>query len=202
MRILVIIGGMGSGKSSVSRLLGTYGVPVLDLDEIGHEVLFEPTVADALSKAFGADTTDTQGQIMRTKLAAKAFASEANTQRLNAITSPAIINRAQQWLSAQKQRGVDWAAIEISAYDGPNSYYAKTVSGDNESWVVAVVAPLEKKVSHARKRGFESEDIMQRIQRQPSDEMRRAWADYVIDNSGTLAELEHQVESLWKTLNA
>lgn len=201
MKTLTIIGGIGSGKSTVSRFLSEYGTPVLDLDTVGHEVLFDPTVKASLIETFGPTILDVHGEIDRKVLAAKAFASEASTQQLTALTSPAILSATEQWLAEQEEQGQACVILEISAFDGPDGFYSHLVVSDFDFLLIAVVAPVELRAQRAQARGFDPDDIRRRIARQATDTERRAWADQVIDNSGTEAELQTAVENLWRTIN-
>lgn len=202
MKVLVIIGGMGSGKSTVSRLLAEHGAPVLDLDKVGHEALCDPTVKKALVEVFGDAILSKQGDIMRKALAAKAFVSDTTTRQLTAITAPAILARAAQWLAVQNDRGQERVIVEVSAYDGPEGCYAKMTSGAFDFLLVAVIAPFEERLSRAKAKGFEPDDIRLRMAQQPTDEERQKWADYSIDNNGSEAELQIKVENLWRTINS
>ena len=90
MKKLFIIGGMGAGKSTARKALVEQGLPYVDLDHVGHEVLAWDTVKDEIRETFGDDVFGEDGAIDRKKLAAKAFASPAETRKLNRITLPRI----------------------------------------------------------------------------------------------------------------
>ena len=75
MKKLFVIGGMGAGKSTARKVLAEQGVPYIDLDKVGHDVLLWDTVKADLVEAFGADILGADGQIVRSKVAAKAFAT-------------------------------------------------------------------------------------------------------------------------------
>lgn len=201
MNTLAVIGGIGSGKSTVSRMLSEYGAAILDLDTLGHEVLRDNKIKEELVAVFGDEILDNQGKIVRKALAKRAFSDDASTRQLTLITGPAILIAAEQWLAVQDGRGQDCAVIEISAFDGPEGYYSRFASADSGFLLVAVVAPAQMRVNRAVSKGFERDDVWQRISRQASDEKRRKWADFVIDNSGSESELRAQVENLWRSIN-
>ena len=85
MKEYILVGGIGSGKSTVATLFHERGAECVDLDDIGHEVLLLPEVIDMMVETFGKDILDDKGEIDRPALAAKAFASPADTIKLNAI---------------------------------------------------------------------------------------------------------------------
>ena len=90
MKKLFIIGGMGAGKSTARKALVDEGLPYIDLDVVGHEVLKWDIVKEELREAFGDDVFDEDGEVVRRALAAKAFMSPYDTRALNRITLPRI----------------------------------------------------------------------------------------------------------------
>lgn len=194
METIGIIGGMGSGKSSVARLLKDAGIPVLDLDVVGHEILRIPVVKRQLVQAFSSDIiSKKQGdtQINRAALAAKAFSSPENTAKLNAITQPIIEAAAQKWKQEKEAAGHTYAAIEISAFDADQESY-----NDLADRIVAVITPDVLREGRACAKGFAIEDVRRRMARQPSNQEYRSWADFVIENTGTPEDLHFQVRDL------
>ena len=90
MKKVFIIGGMGAGKSMATQALAEQGLPSIDLDEVGHEVLTRDYVKADLVEAFGDSILDETGEVNRPALAAKAFVDEVHTSLLNSITMPRI----------------------------------------------------------------------------------------------------------------
>ena len=90
MKKLFIIGGMGAGKSTARKALVDEGLPYIDLDKVGHQVLGWDIVKEELREEFGDDVFDENGEVVRKALAAKAFTTPASTRALNRITVPRI----------------------------------------------------------------------------------------------------------------
>ena len=88
MKKLFVIGGMGAGKSTARKVLAEQGVPYIDLDKVGHDVLLWDTVKDDLVEAFGADILGADGQIVRSKVAGEAVATPAATRHHKPNTKP------------------------------------------------------------------------------------------------------------------
>ena len=200
MKRCVLIGGIGSGKSTVSRMLQEHGAACVDLDDCGHEVLLNPTVISMLTETFGEDILDVQGQIDHAALAQKAFATPQATVRLNAITQPRLLRIAQKRLDDLEADGGAIAFVEISAYDGPDGTFAPLFRTDDA--VISVTAPKRLRIERAIGKGYSEQDVRNRIARQVSDAQRALWADFVISNKGTLADLQAHVDAIWKKITA
>lgn len=198
MKKYILIGGIGSGKSTVSKLLAGHGAQCLDLDRVGHEVLLRPDVIALLSSTFGTGILGEEGGVDRAALASEAFATPIDTVKLNAITQPRLMERAAQILAELERDGCTMAVIEISAYDGADGTFAPLIR--DADGVIAVVAPTDLRVMRAKAKGFSTADVENRMARQVKDEQRALWADYVIANRGTLDELRTQVDDLWDVL--
>lgn len=192
MKRYILIGGIGSGKSTASMLFFERGAFCIDLDTIGHRVLLQREVRDALVEAFGKNILDERGKVDRAKLASLAFASPEATAQLNAITHPAILETATTRLDRAERAGSTLAIIETSAFNGEGSPFLQLCK--ENGGIIAVCAPEDVRIARCVARGMDEADARLRMQRQPTDDERRAWADYVLENSGTPAELEEQIE--------
>lgn len=194
MKKVVLIGGIGSGKSTVCGMFEDLGAGVVKLDDIGHDVLFVPEVKEALRDAFGAEIFDSEGAVVRSALAAAAFDSAEHTAALNAITHPAIMDECFRRVNALARKH-EVVVVEVTSGEMTREAF---------SWadaVVAVSAPEEMRLARACARGNQSEaDVRARMAQQPSDEQREAIADYVIDNSGSIEQVRHAVETVWGRL--
>jgi len=187
-----LTGGIGSGKSTVARLLAEHGAIVIDADAIAREVVEpgQPALAE-IAERFGPGILDASGALDRGALAAIVFHDTAALADLNAITHPRIAERTAELIAAAPEDAV-------VVYDMP----LLVENGLAEGWdtVVVVIADRQVRIERLRERGLDDDDIEARMSRQASDEERRAVADIIIDNSGSMEELRSQVDDAWRKL--
>lgn len=183
-----LTGGIGSGKSTVTGMFASLGVAVLDLDRLGHEVMRDdPSIRSQLIEAFGEEIIGEGGEIDRKRLAERAFATDAGTEKLNGIVHPAIWDREAHWLAMQQ---APYVIIEASVLIESRGYVRM------DSVVVVRADEAVRKARVLERGGMSGEMFDAIVSRQCSDEERLAHADYVIDNSGCLAELQGRVKAL------
>lgn len=191
MKKVGLTGGIGSGKSTVAGMLARRGFAVVDADEIARGIM-EPgsPVLDEVAREFGADLIDADGALNRRELAFRAFASDAATARLNAITHPAI--RAE---SERRFATAEAAGERTVIYDMPLLVDLGLDKGMDLTVVVDV--DVEERVRRlVDTRGLDEDDARARIAQQVDDAARLAAADVVIENNGPLEALEPQVDAL------
>ncbi|WP_368266456.1 dephospho-CoA kinase [Corynebacterium ulcerans] len=194
MIIVGLTGGIGSGKSTVSRALARKGACIIDADQIAREVV-EPgsSVLLELAQAFGEDVV-VDGVLDRSLLASRAFVDEEHTQLLNGITHPEIRRRIKDRLVQAREEGK-----RVAVLDHP--LLLEQGLAAEVDLVVVVDVPAEIRVQRlVAFRGIEEQDARNRIARQMSDAARLEKADVVIDNSRALSDLELQIEELWERL--
>ena len=195
MKKVGLTGGIGSGKSTVARMLGDAGFAVVDADQIARDIM-EPgsPVLGEVAAEFGADLIGADGALNRGELARRAFATTEDTKRLNAITHPAIRAESERRFAAAEAAG-EQAVI----YDMP----LLVDLGLNQDMDLTVVVDVDKDERIRRlvaKRGLDEADARARMAQQIDDEARLAAADVVIDNNGPLDALEPQVAALIKKI--
>lgn len=197
MTTVAVTGGIGCGKSTVTRLLAERGAAVVDADVVAREVVKpgSPLLGD-LERAFGAEILQSDGTLDRAALARLAFASPAATARLNELLHPAIgVELVRQVDAARTAAKVVVVAIplfrpEHRALLGLDAVVC--VDCEPDTALRRLVGP----------RGMDADDAALRMAAQPSREERRFGADHVLHNDGTEADLERQVERLWDELVA
>lgn len=195
MLLIGLTGGIGSGKSTVSALLARRGAVVIDADAITRELQQPGTpVVAAMVERFGAEILDADGSLDRQAVADIVFADADALADLNRIVHPAVGVEIAERL----QREADTDHIVI--LDVP-----LLVESGRDDMAALVVVDVDPEVAVARlveHRGMRADDARARMARQASREERRAKADLVIDNSGSLADLEDAVEGAWPSLRA
>ena len=116
MKKIFVVGGMGAGKSCATQALVSQGLPFIDLDKVGHDVLRWPVVKEELSEEFGADIMGPDGEVDRKALAAKAFVSASETRKLNRITMPRIEEAYSDRVDELEAEGVPAVVVEYSVF--------------------------------------------------------------------------------------
>lgn len=193
MRI-ALTGGIGSGKSTVARMLAERGAVIVDADAIAREIVEpgQPALVE-IRAAFGDGIITADGRLDRARLAAIVFSDSEALARLNAITHPRIAERSAELLAAAP-------AESVVVYDMP----LLVEQGDEalRGWdaIVVVDCPDDLRLDRLIARGLAPEDAERRLRAQASREERLAAADVVVDNSGDLAGLDAAVDGLWRGL--
>ncbi|MER0479221.1 dephospho-CoA kinase [Streptomyces sp. Edi2] len=190
-----LTGGIGAGKSEVSRLLASYGAVVVDADKIAREVVEPGTPGLAAVVAeFGSDVLAPDGTLDRPKLGRIVFSDPGKLKALNAIVHPLV--------------GARSAELEASA--GPDAVVVHDVPLLTENGlaplydlvVVVDAAPQTQLDRLVRLRGMAKDEATSRMGAQATREQRLAVADLVIDNDGPLDALEPQVRAVWERLRS
>lgn len=192
MKKLFVIGGMGSGKSSVSKIIAEDGIPVIDLDKVGHQIHTWDTVKEEIAAEFGADVYDENGGLIRSKLADRAFSSPAETRKLNRITMPRIEDAYRDEIDKLEAEGNKAVVVEFSTFKNRSMSLA-----DTADVVIAVLAPIEQRVERAVAAGWDEADVRRRIALQISDAQRAECADVSFNNDRDLDDLANNVRVWW-----
>ena len=184
-----LTGGIGSGKSTVSRLLAERGAVIVDADRIAREVVEPGTPGlEAVVASFGDVILAADGSLDRPALAAVVFSAPEARARLDAIIHPLVRERAAHVAAAAPPEAV-------VVHDVP--LLVETGQGTSYDLVVVVEADAATRVARLVRRGLTAEDARARIAAQATDEQRRSVADVVLDNSGAPDALAAQVDRLW-----
>lgn len=175
---LGITGGIGSGKSYVSRLLESWGIPVYDTDrEAKRLTLTHPEIRRELIALLGEEVYCGQ-QLNKTLLAGYLFASRAHAERVNHIIHPRVYEDFLLWADGLKQQGRELVGMESAILF--ESGFDRAVDR-----VLMVYAPLEIRISRAMERdGVLEERVRERIAAQMDEELKCKRADFILTNDG------------------
>ena len=194
-----LTGGIGSGKSEVSRRLAALGAVVIDADEAARAVVEPGTPGlDQIVATFGPGVLRADGALDRAQLGEIVFGDDEARGRLNAIVHPLV----REWMRATEEAAVRTAGDDVVVvHDVP----LLTEGGEQRSaefdLIIVVDATPEAQVERlASARGMTAEQARGRMAAQASREQRLAIADIVIDNSGTLTDLDNRVAEVWEAL--
>ena len=196
MLVVGLTGGIGSGKSTVSALLAAKGAVVVDADAVVHELQRPGTaVFEAMVDRFGNGIVAADGSLDRSAVADIVFNDPDALADLNGIVHPAV--------GAEIVRRMD----ELSTTDTVVVLDVPLMVESARGYPVAglIVVDVDPDVAVRRlveKRGMREDDARARIARQASREERRARADVVIENSGSLDDLAAQVDRAWRWIEA
>ena len=194
MVVIGLTGGIGTGKTEVSRLLQGLGAKVIEADTVGHDAYLPHTDGwREVVAAFGEQVLAPDGTVDRGRLGALVFRDPQARDRLNAILHPRMFRMMQERIQTLKSQGVQVIVVEAALL-----IEAGWTPLVEEVWVT--VAPQEEVVRRLRGRsGLTEEEVRARIRAQLPQEERVRQAHVVIDNSGGIDHLRRQVEYLWKT---
>ncbi|MFD7421753.1 dephospho-CoA kinase [Streptomyces californicus] len=188
-----LTGGIGAGKSEVSRLLVERGAVLIDSDRIAREVV-EPGTPGlaAVVEEFGPDILTAEGTLDRPALGALVFADDQRRAALNAIVHPLVGARAAELERAAPEDAVVVHDVPLLTENGLAPFYDLVVVVD-----ASAGTQLDRLVTL---RGMTESDARARMAAQATREERRAVADLVVDNDGTHEALVEQVDAVWDEL--
>ena len=191
-----LTGGIGSGKSAVSERLTAHGAVIIDADKAARAVVEPGTPGLArVAETFGPGVLREDGSLDRPKLAEIVFADETARTKLNAIVHPLV----HDYMRAAEQSAVAAAGENaVIIHDVP--LLAEGGRGSEFDLVIVVDVPPEIQVERLAARGMPEEQARARMAAQATREQRLAVADIVIDNSGTLADLDRRITEVWADL--
>jgi dephospho-CoA kinase len=186
MIVVGLTGGIGAGKSTFAARLAALGAEVVDVDGIGRAVIAPGTPgADAVAREFG--TTD------RRELAAQVFADPSARKRLEAISWPRIEDELRRLVGAADDAGTELLVLDMAVL--PQGL-GKGIYGP----VVTVEAPADVRLRRLIERGMDPADARARMEAQTSEAERRALADHVVDNDGTVGALDDAARAILRSI--
>ncbi len=195
MRLIGLTGNIASGKTVVADLLKEKGATLIDADTLSREAVLPGTRAlETIISRWGREVLDASGNLDRAALRRIVFTDQNQLDELNTIIHPEIARLRDTAIEAARKRGDKIVVCVI-----PLLFERKLV--DNFDTIVLVDAPREVRMERlVETRGLDEAEAMNMIAAQMPAELKRARADYVIENTGPLDTLRADVDALWKSL--
>ena len=194
---LGLTGGIASGKSAVAGMFQHKGAFIIDADKIAHEVIEPDKPAwEEIVARFGKEILSTEGLIDREKLAAKVFKDESSLKELNAIVHPRVSERFSEIARELKEKN---RPPEVVVYDVPLLIEA----GMHKMMDAVVVVSTDREKQKERlqnRNGFSEAEAEERLAAQMPLEEKKTYADYIINNEGTLSNTQKQVDEFWSVI--
>jgi dephospho-CoA kinase len=195
--VIGLTGGIASGKSVVSRMLAERGALVIDADKVGHEAYAKGSDCyRAVIDAFGADIVAPDGEIDRKALGGKVFGDPEQRKRLEGIVWPWMRSTMDERLQRLREEGIPVVVLEAAVL-----IEADWIPIVDQVWLVTVPPELARERIMSRN-GLTAEQADQRIGAQLTNDERAKHAQVIIENSGTLEDLEQRVAADWDRLAA
>jgi dephospho-CoA kinase len=198
--VVGLLGGIGSGKSTVASLLAESGAEVVDADRLAHEVLRTPEGRSRVVSRFGREVLGPDGELDRKRLAAVVFADRRSLEDLNAIIHPAVLEEILARVRSHRagaRRGAG-SASGLLVLDVP--LLSESPLRNDCDALVFVDAEREVRQERLRVRGWDSGELERRESFQAPLEEKSRMAGFRIDNSGSLEETRAAVGRLVASL--
>lgn len=186
MRIIGVTGGIGSGKSTVSKILASFGAQIIDADILARQIVEKGQKAlEEIVSYFGETILDCEGNLDRKKLSGIVFKDKQKLEALNRITHKHVAERIIENIKKLKEN-------EVAVVDAPIPIEHGFIDVVDEIWVV--IADKEVRIKRVMDRsGLTYNEVEDRINSQLSDEYYKSISDKIIVNNGSIEELRRQV---------
>ncbi|NUO62216.1 MAG: dephospho-CoA kinase [Gemmatimonadaceae bacterium] len=197
MLLVALTGNIASGKSTVAKLLVARGATLIDADVLARRAVRVGTRGyDAIVSRWGRDVLAPDGVLDRAALRRRVFGQPDELHELNAIVHPEVERMRNELVAEARARG-----DRVVVCDIPLLFEANLTEGFDRIVLVDAQRPvrLERLV---RDRGLREPEAMQMIAQQMPADLKRARADFVVDNDGTRESLERRVDEVWRALAA
>lgn len=190
--VIGLTGNIGSGKSTVLRMLEQLGAKAIDADNLAHELMRKGTsVSQAIVDAFGDEVLTPDGVIDRKRLGSLVFDDREALERLENIVHPAVDERFREIIQEADEQVIVVEAVKIIE----SGIYPEL----SALWLVA--CPAEERLRRLLEtRGVNEEEVRERLKAQMTEEQQAQLADVVIDNSGTPPQTWEQVRREWNKI--
>lgn len=197
MLIIGLVGGVGCGKSHVASQFATLGAEVINADQLGHDLLLQEEVQTELRAYFGTGIFTSDGTVLRKELARLVFeeAEPGPSYRLflEELLHPKIAQKVRERLDDARKR-----QISVVVLDAP--LLLESNWADIVDLILFVDAPESIRLERVQARGWNQQEFQRRESAQWSLDRKRIAANAVIDNSGTIEQLNQTIRQIWKNL--
>ncbi len=195
MRLIGLTGNIASGKSAVSDMLARRGATIIDADVLARQAVMKGSPAlDAIVSKWGNSVLDAEGNLDRAALRHVVFENQSDLDALNEIVHPDVLRRRTHEIAAASARG-DRVVVSVIPL------LFETNLADGFDSIVLVDAPRSMRLDRiVRDRGIDEAEAMKMIASQMPSDLKRARADYVIENSGSIEDLEDEVSRVWEAI--
>lgn len=195
MLVVGLTGNIGSGKSTVAQMLSERGATIIDADVLARRAVEAGTAAhDQIVARWSADVLAPDGQLDRAALRRIVFADHDQLEELNQIVHPEVERLRTRLLDQARKRGDRMVVCDIPLL------FERHMT-DRFDRIILVDAHRAVRLERLVKdRGLRETEAMEMIAAQMPAELKRARADFVIDNDGTLTQLERRVQDVWSSL--
>jgi dephospho-CoA kinase len=195
MLLVGLTGNIASGKSVVSQLFSERGATIIDADVLARRAVETGTSAfRAIVERWGTSVLTPEGHLDRAALRRRVFGDPAELEALNEIVHPEVARLREELVSEARARGDRLVVCDIPLL------FERSLVGEFDK-IVLVDAPRPIRLERLVKdRGLRETEAMDMIAAQMPAELKRARADYVIDNAGTFGDLEARVRDVWGAL--
>ena len=195
MRLIGLTGNIASGKSAVADLLEDRGATIIDADVLAREAVMKGSPAlDAIVDKWGKGVIDSEGNLDRAALRHKVFEDQSDLDALNEIVHPEVQRLRTKALADAKARGDQVVVCVIPLL------FERHLADEFDT-IILVDAPRSIRLERiVRDRGLDETEGMKMIAAQMPADLKRARADFVIENAGTREELENEVDRVWQSI--
>ncbi len=187
-----LTGSIATGKSTVESIFKELGVPVIDADEVVHKLLKEEKIKNKFVEILG-NVLDEKGEIDRKKVAKIIFSNQEKRKEIEKIIHPEVFKYIQNWIKEKEKENHDFVIVSVPLMIETGSY-------KNYDKIIVVYAPKEIQLKRLKKKGMSEEEALKRINAQMDIEKKLKYADFVINNTGSIEDLRKEVEKIYKKL--
>ncbi|MDQ3697844.1 MAG: dephospho-CoA kinase [Gemmatimonadota bacterium] len=197
MRLVGLTGNIASGKTTVAGILATRGATVIDSDSLARQVVRRGSPGyRAIVERWGDDVTTPDGALDRAALRERVFSDTQALEELNEIVHPEVARLRETLVAEARERGDTLVVCDIPLL------FERYLTEEFDV-IVLVDAPREVRLERlVHDRGLHETDAMNMIAAQMPAELKRARADIVIDNAGSMDDLKRHVDEVWSVLRS